>query len=109
MNMEESDIDGVLSLLYMLCETNKPVRATDIIFDVSDKLCADGKFEVWDALIRHVDVRRLSTSAMRSLLVASEWGRGRLTGREELYLRVQAAMTAVSGEEKTRKVIGVFA
>ena len=66
-------------------------------------------FEIVNEILRQVQVQKLSTSLMRSLLTITLAAKRHLKDREEFFERVEKEMTDRRGTEITDRLLGRLA
>lgn len=105
----EGQIEEFLEKVYMLVALNDEQGATDLVFDYFDRLLSDGASTACDAVLRKVDVDRLSTSLMRSFLSITAAAKRKLPSRIGLYWEIKQAMFRLKGPVKTERLLGRLA
>lgn len=98
-------MDEFLEQLYKIIKTEAAEEATLFIFDFFDSQLTEKKYEILDKLLLDIDIHRLTTFNMRSLLVASGWAKNHLKNRKLFYELVEVQMNNLIGVERTRKLL----
>ena len=101
--------DEFLAVVYYLDAAGDLDNATDRLFDYIDRLLHVGMFEIVNEILRQVQVQKLSTSLMRSLLTITLAAKRHLKDREEFFERVEKEMTDRRGTAITDRLLGRLA
>ena len=97
--------DEFLAQLYDLDAAGELQAVTDTVFDYIDRLLSLGMFEVCNEILKRVQVERLSTSLMRSLLTITFAAKRYLKDREDFFERVAKEMTSKRGPEVADRLL----
>lgn len=95
-----------LDELYNLISNHQDNDATDMIFNTIDVLFIDKSFNECDKLLKDIDVRKLSTKAMRSFLVITYPAKEMLPSRQHFFCRVKNTMIEIKGIDETNRIVG---
>lgn len=106
---EEGWIEDFLATIYALASVQDIEHATDSIFGNFDRLMSDGEWRICDDILRQVEVERLPTTLMRSLLTITAPAKNKLGYRAFLYIEIEEKMKAIKGEQLTERLIGRLA
>jgi len=101
--------DEFLAQLYQLDAAGDLQSATDKAFDYIDRLLSLGMFGVSNEILKRVQVERLSTSLMRSLLTITFAAKRHLQDREDFFEQVEKEMTSRRGPEVTTRLLSRLA
>lgn len=93
-----------LDTLYTLAQTNDQ-KASYHVFAEIDEILNYGDYVLCDQILDTVDLDRISTSAMRSMLVITYDAKDVLCKRAGLFDRVRAKMIERRGPEITQRLL----
>src|SRR4051812_35417315 len=94
---------ALLTDLYALVEQPDIEAATDLLFDSIDRLLSAGEFLAVDGFLREVDVNRLPTTLLRSILTITYAGKTHLPYRPVIYGKVYRRMIELRGLERAER------
>ena len=80
--------------------------ATLFLFDHVDRLLSDGKFEECDRFLAAIPVHDLPSKLVRSVMVASSWGKDLLPSRRKLAQAAWDRMVELRGLDMAEQLLG---
>jgi hypothetical protein len=95
-----------LRSIYALAREEEIQKATDSIYDSIDRWLCEEEFDCCDRILQMVDISKLTTELMRSLLTITFPARDRLPHRKQMFDRIMAEATRQRGAEKAQRVFG---
>lgn len=102
--MPPSDILD-LDKVYELCENGDTDAAGDIVFDKIDRALCDGKFVEINEVLKKVQIKKLTTSLMRSFLCITHCAKHLLPYYNKLYEDIEQEMILVRGQPATSRIL----
>lgn len=87
-----------LQQIYDLVKENKNNKVTDIIFDTFDRLALDGKFQECDDIIKAIDIYKLNTFSIRSVLCITKAFKEKLPSRAEFFDKALVICRSLKGK-----------
>ena len=94
-----------LEKVYELCENGDTDAAADIVFDKIDRALCDRRFDEINEVLKKVQVKRLTTSLMRSFLCMTHCAKHRLPYYNKLYEDIEQEMILLRGQPATSRIL----
>ncbi len=106
--MTEFDVRAFLGDVYDLGQRDLQV-ATDKVFDVIDRLLCDGREEVCDEILASVEIAKLPSALLRSLLTITAPAKERLRSRSSFFAEAYGEVERQRGPDMAKRLLGRLA
>lgn len=91
--------------LYTLIDRQQTEQATDLIYRTIDSLLRRDNYKQIDRILQQIDVNRLPTTAIRSLLVVTHSVKQCFLHRKKFYEAGFARVVQLKGEGTARSIL----
>ena len=104
--VQQGRLEDFLQQVYALARLNDIQGATDLIFSYLDRLLCNGLFYICDDILKRVEIEKLPTTLMRSILSITAPAKDKLPSRRALYERIERRMVELKGQQTTARLLG---
>jgi hypothetical protein len=94
--------------VYELVEQNELDEAVDILFATINELCSSCNFEECDSLLQSLDINRLDTNLIVSVLAITLAAKEKLSTRKEFVSKAKCRLTELCPDRVDRLLDGLL-